>query len=292
MSSLRPRPRCVLLLHASAALLFLFLGTEPAAVSVLGAELRRMGERDEVDMSPQCNPPLPAAALILFLLDLRLHHPCEPGSSQREGVGCPTDEAIPIPMFVPTSLNNAPQIALPTLPTQAPRKYEHTLHFLLLTSAIPPYHHPLAARLGHLVISVFESPSDLGALRPTSYQQVPCWGPPRFPTYLPTRASCRLRTSTMTATPMTSPDHFCPYHAAARIRICRLRRTLELAECWSRASLHSDEPRASISTYMYEVATLPKLASWLSESKADPSTSTPASYGVRLASPHLTLTTP
>lgn len=133
MSSLRPRPRCVLLLHASAALFFLFLGTEPAPLSVLAAELRRMGERDEEDMPPQCNPPLPAAALILFLLDLRLHHPCEPGSSQREGVGCPTDEAIPIPMFVPTSLNNAPQIALPTLPTQAPRKYEHTLHFLLQT---------------------------------------------------------------------------------------------------------------------------------------------------------------
>ncbi|KAK1837766.1 hypothetical protein CCHR01_19609 [Colletotrichum chrysophilum] len=186
MSSLRPRPRCVLLLHASAALLFLFLGTEPAPLSVLAAELRRMGERDEEDMSPQCNPPLPAAALILFLLDLRMHHPCEPGSSQREGVGCPTDEAIPIPMFVPTSPNNAPQIALPTLPTQAPRKYEHTLHFLLQTSPTPPYHHPLAARLGHLVISVFESPSDLGALRPTSsYQQVPCWTTevPYLPTY-------------------------------------------------------------------------------------------------------------
>lgn len=53
-------------------------------------------------------------------------------------------------------------------------------------SAIPPYHHPLAARLGHLVISVFESPSDLGALRPTSsYQQVPCWTTevPYLPTY-------------------------------------------------------------------------------------------------------------
>ncbi|KAK2774423.1 hypothetical protein CKAH01_03656 [Colletotrichum kahawae] len=96
---------------------------------------------------------------------------------KERGWGAQPTKPFPFPC---SSHLDTPQIALPTkyLPASLPR-YRGSTNTPTISSyrqmPSPPTNTPFAARLGHLVISVFESPSDLGASRPTTYQQVPCW---------------------------------------------------------------------------------------------------------------------